>query len=66
MTIQELINTLQYSIDELEFDPNSNVQIDMFDAHHEVEKTYWDIHVDYTAQSEPRGVCINAYISAKA
>tara|TARA_A100000164_G_scaffold66377_1_gene55032 strand:- start:1101 stop:1298 length:198 start_codon:yes stop_codon:yes gene_type:complete len=65
MTIQELINTLQYSIDEYGFDPNSNVQIDAFDAHYEFD-TYWDIHVDYTAQSEPRGVCINAYISAKA
>jgi len=66
MTIQELINNLQYAIDEYGFDPNSNVQIDMFDGQEEVAETYWDIDVDYTAQSEPRGVCINAYVSAKA
>ena len=60
MTAQELINKMQYAIDELDFNPNSNIQIDMFDSNDDLE-TFWNIELDDTAISEPKSLCINVY-----
>jgi len=60
MTAQELINKMQYAIDELGFNPNSHIQIDMFDSNDDLE-TFWNIELDDTAISEPKSLCINVY-----
>tara|TARA_A100000172_G_C2966323_1_gene84327 strand:- start:295 stop:489 length:195 start_codon:yes stop_codon:yes gene_type:complete len=60
MTAQELINKMQYAIDELGFNPNSHIQIDMFNSNDDLE-TFWNIELDDTAISEPKSLCINVY-----
>ena len=58
MTIQELIDGLKYAINELDFDPDSTVIADVFDENENWE-TFWNLHIDDAAVSEPRRLCIN-------
>ncbi len=60
MTVKDLIKKLQFAIDELDFDPNLHIQVDVFDSNYN-PMTYWDIEIDDTAISEPRCLCINVY-----
>ena len=60
MKVKELISKLQYAIDELGFNPDSHIQIDMFDSNEDL-MTYWDIELDDTAISEPKCLCINVF-----
>ena len=56
MTIQELINRLQNSINNLEFNPDSPVQIDVKLEGWEDYMTCWEIHFDDTGVSLPKSV----------
>jgi len=60
MTVKELISKLQYAIDELGFNPDSHIQIDVFDSDEDL-MTYWDVELDDTAISEPKCLCINVF-----
>jgi len=60
MKVKDLIMRLQYAIDELGFNPDSHIQIDMFDSDEDL-MTYWDIELDDTAISEPKSLCINVF-----
>ena len=61
MTIQQLINELQNAITFHNFDPKTNVQIDVFTYDGQNDDTYQNISVDVSAVSEPRAFDINAY-----
>ena len=57
MTIQELINELQYSIDELGYKPDTHICIDMIAesinyVEGNVQDTYWEISVDNDSRSD--------------
>ena len=60
MTVKDLIKKLQFAVDELDFDPNSHIQVDVFDSNDDL-MTYWNIEIDDTAISEPTSICINVY-----
>ena len=60
MKVKDLISKLQFAIDELDFDPNSHIQVDVFDSNDDL-MTYWNIEIDDTAISEPASICINVY-----
>ena len=60
MRVKDLISKLQFAIDELGFNPNSHIQIDMFDSNEDL-MTHWNIELDDTAISEPKSLCINVY-----
>ena len=60
MKVKDLINKLQFAIDELDFDANSHIQVDVFDSNDDL-MTYWNIEIDDTAISEPASICINVY-----
>ena len=60
MTVKDLIKKLQFAIDELDFDTNLHIQVDVFDSNYNL-MTYWNIEIDDTAISEPRCLCINVY-----
>ena len=60
MKVKDLIRKLQFAIDELDFDPNSHIQVDVFDSNDDL-MTYWNIEIDDTAISEPACLCINVY-----
>ena len=60
MTVKDLIRKLQFAVDELDFDPNLHIQVDVFDSNYNL-MTYWNIEIDDTAISEPRCLCINVY-----
>lgn len=61
MTIQELINRLQNSIDNLEFNPDSPVQVDVKLEGWEDYETCWNIHFDDSGVCFPKSVCLNVY-----
>ena len=61
MTIQELINELQYSIDELGFDSNATVLIDTIDNDYGLVDQTSDILVDNDS-SCMQLLSINAYV----
>ena len=57
MTIQELINELQYSIDELGYKPDTHICIDMQMESVDyvlgkVQDTYWEFLVDNDSRSD--------------
>ena len=57
MTIQELINELQYSIDELGYKPDTHICIDMLAESIDyiagnVQDTYWEFLVDNDSRSD--------------
>ncbi len=60
MKVKDLISKLQFAIDELDFDPNSHIQVDVFNSNDDL-MTYWNIEIDDTAISEPASICINVY-----
>ena len=70
MTIQELINELQYSIDELGYRPDTHIQVDMevesidYVAGN-VQDTYWELFIDNDNRSDnnPKNwkIAINVY-----
>ena len=59
MTIQELINKLQRSVDELGYSPNTHIQIDLLATN--IQDTHWNFEVDNLGVSEPRAIAINVY-----
>ena len=60
MTVKDLIRKLQFAVDELDFDPNLHIQVDVFDSNDNL-MTYWNIEIDDTAISEPACLCINVF-----
>ena len=47
MTVKDLIRKLQFAVDELDFDPNLHIQVDVFDSNYN-DMTYWNIEIDDT------------------
>ena len=60
MKVKDLIMRLQFAVDELGFNADTHIQIDMFDSDEDL-MTYWDIELDDTAISEPKSLCINVF-----
>tara|TARA_R110000796_G_scaffold170672_1_gene287616 strand:- start:312 stop:518 length:207 start_codon:yes stop_codon:yes gene_type:complete len=60
MKVKDLIMRLQFAVDELGFNPDTHIQIDMFDSNEDI-MTYWNIELDDTAISEPKSLCINVF-----
>jgi len=57
MTIQELINELNRSVNELGYDPNTHIQIELLAE--KIQDTYWNFEVDNLGVSKPKSIAIN-------